>query len=124
MGVKSSDNNDFLAILQAIIPLQTATKAIYYYSVGLPSLAAQLTGVMRETDQSIGEHRELMRVVDQLHQRSSSSKDSGRKDAPALQANNPTQRPYSEILAVVESGDVSPTAVRAIVELFNRNGFK
>lgn len=117
-------NDEMLAMIRLIIPLQSATKAIYYYSIGLPSLAAYLTARMDEISQATREHRELGRVLALLRSSAASAADTGSPEAPALRAGNPTQRPYSDVLQAVESGDVSSRSLRAILDLFARNGFK
>lgn len=112
-----------MEILKAVVPLQSATKAIYYYSIGLPSLAARLTTSLTISNTS-PDHRDLARAVGLLLKKANGMRDTASSSSPALQAGNRTQKPYSDVLAAVESGDVSSGVVKAIVALFAKNGIK
>ena len=123
MFIIVSDGDDFMEILKAVVPLQSATKAIYYYSIGLPSLAARLTTSLTISNTS-PDHRDLARAVGLLLKKANGMRDTASSSSPALQAGNRTQKPYSDVLAAVESGDVSSGVVKAIVALFAKNGIK
>lgn len=116
--------NDFMETLRAIVPLQSATKAIYYYSVGLPSSAVTLTKNLK-IEPTTTSHQELARRVELLLKKASSMRDTASASVTeALQGGNQSQTPYSDILAAVESGNVSIPVVDAIVALFAKNGIK
>lgn len=119
----TNSENDYMERLRAIVPLQCATKAIYYYSIGRPSLAVTLTEKLMISPSS-NDHRELARLVELLLKKAQGTRDTGRADADALRAGNPTQRPYSDVLEAIEYGDVSSRVIRAIVALFAKNGFR
>lgn len=108
--------------LRAVVPLQSATKAIYYYSVGRPSLAATLTKDLTIST-ATNDHRDLARVVGLLQKKASGMRDTA-PSGLALQAGNRAQLPYSDVLAAVESGNVSAGVVKAIVALYAKNGVK
>lgn len=99
-----------------VVPYQSVTKAVFYYSMGFYSGAKSL---LDNSVQHDFRNTELNTAIASLRNQAATKTDRpGAGKIDALQAGNALQAPYSSVLWAIENGHTDQDVVRGLLELF------
>ena len=113
------DSPTYMESLQRVIPYQTLTKAIYYFSVGYFTSAKTLLDTCSKRDYR---NTEINTGIIWLHNQAASRSELPGAGGNALQAGNPSQVPYSSVLWAIENGHTDQDVIKGIIELIKLQG--